>query len=306
MISSTVGPILTNRLQIGLGTVQFGLPYGIANRGIRPAISEVREILDYAAEEGVTILDTAAVYGDAERIIGGIIRPEHKFKIVTKSPAFGCQHISNDHANILENSLNTSLKYMRLEMLYGLLIHSGDDLLTEGGERLIERAMRLKELGKVAKVGVSVYEPLQTEKILDRYRIDLIQLPLNVLDQRFFSSGILSQLKDSSIEVHARSAFLQGALLMSPDQLPPHFECVMGTLLNYRNTLIRLGITPMQAAIDFIKRQPSVHAIVVGVCSVKQLKDILDAYRLPKTDIKGFEPFAVHKLSVIDPRKWPQ
>lgn len=293
------------RPRVGLGTVQFGLEYGIANEGARPTFGEVQRILDCAEGHGVSLLDTAALYGDAEAVLGRALPAGHRFDVVTKTPVFGGALIEARHADMLERAVHTSLKRLRLDDLYGLLIHSADDLLVEGGEWLMERAQTLRARGEVRKVGVSVYEPAQAERILEHHTIDLIQIPLNVLDQRFSSSGILDKLQKAGVEIHSRSVFLQGALLMSPDKLPPHFEGARDKLRRYREVLTGLDITPAEAAVDFVKRQPQVDGLIVGVCSVQQLGEVMAAYHARCPPCVHFADFAEREGRVIDPRLWP-
>ncbi len=291
--------------RLGIGTVQFGMEYGIANMGPRPQRQEIQSILDYASDQGVSIIDTASSYGEAEVVLGETMPKEHQFHVVTKCPSFNKKTITKHEADALEDSFNKSLLRLGADHVYGLLIHNSRDLLANGGELLLERARKLKKSNKVRKLGVSVYDPDEAQHILNRHSIDLIQLPLNVLDQRFILSGIMSKLAEKNIEVHVRSIFLQGALLMSPLELPSHFEGVREQMNMYHTELSNLGITPMEAAIEFVKRQRSIHGLIVGLCSKEQLVEIIAAYRLPPLPISGFERFSQNDERIVDPRRWP-
>src|SRR5579862_469788 len=173
-----------SNMKLGLGTVQFGLDYGVANSTGKVPPSEVSRILALAAREGFAVLDTAHLYGESERVLGETLVPDTPFHIVTKTPKFGVTPILETHADMLEQAAESSLRLMRLSRLYGLLIHHAPDALADGSDRLFERLMCLKESRRIEKIGVSVYDLDELEAILDRHPIDLVQLPFSVIDQR--------------------------------------------------------------------------------------------------------------------------
>ena len=82
-------------MKLGLGTVQFGMNYGMSNLRGRTPPAEVDHILRLAADNGVQVLDTAAVYGDSEVVLGKLLAPDHDFRIVTKIPGFKTPTISS-------------------------------------------------------------------------------------------------------------------------------------------------------------------------------------------------------------------
>ena len=205
--------------RIGLGTAQFGLNYGISNRSGQTPKKEVSKILQCALESNITTIDTASTYGNSEEILGHSIN-DKRFDIVTKTIPTFKKEISSDHVKIVCDGVFESLRRLHLDRLYGLLVHHCDDLIIDGGESLFRRLSDLKAQNLFLKLGVSVYSAEEIEFVLKNYDIDIIQIPMNVFDQRLLQSGMLKKLKNSGIEVHVRSAFLQGIVFMDPQELP--------------------------------------------------------------------------------------
>jgi len=292
-------------MKIGLGTVQFGLDYGVSNQqGITPG-AEVKDILTLAWESGITILDTAASYGVSEEVIGKSIPEGMPFKIVTKTPPFKKERIDKADAATLKASFRQSLKKLRKPAIYGLLVHHAADLLVHGGPYLWQAMEELKAAGLVAKIGVSVYSPQEIDELLERYLPDLIQLPVNVFDQRMIQGGHLRRLKDRGIEIHSRSVFLQGLLLMPPEEIAPYFDTIKPVIMQYHSAMQNKRITPLTAALGFVYQQAEIDHIIVGVNNRLHLEEIIKVVGDIQTSGKlDFSNYAVHDESIINPALW--
>lgn len=292
-------------MKIGLGTVQFGLDYGVSNpQGITP-IAEVKDILMFAWKSGITILDTAVSYGMSEEVIGQSIPEGMSFKIVTKTPLFKKDRIDKADATRLEETFLQSLKRVKQPALYGLLVHHATDLLVPGGPYLWQTMEALKAAGLVKKIGVSVYSPREIEELSEKYRLDLIQLPVNVFDQRMIQGGYLRHLKDLGIEIHSRSVFLQGLLLMSPEELSPYFNPIRPMIMNYHSTMQNRRISPLAAALGFVYQQPEIDHILVGVNIQSHLEEIINVvHNIETMGNVDFSVYAVHDESIINPSSW--
>ncbi|MCC6544191.1 MAG: aldo/keto reductase [Nitrospirae bacterium] len=289
-------------MKIGLGTVQFGIDYGISNQDGKTSLNEIKKILDIAMHNGISLIDTAAMYGTSEEALGKTLSDGYKFKIVTKTARFSSSTITLDDAQRLEGFFSQSLHKMKHASIYGLLIHNADDLLSKNGHLLFSKMSELKQKGLVEKIGVSVYTALQVDEILENYQIDIIQLPINVFDQRLLISGHLSKLKKRGVEIHARSAFLQGVLLMSPETLPPFFDSVREHLKNYSRIIHQHGLTPARAALGFLNNIADIDYIICGVNNHTQLKEIC-AEVIPVEAI-DFTSFALSDESILNPSNW--
>ncbi len=255
--------------KLGLGTVQWGLPYGIANQNGITAPETVTAILAEARRCGVRVLDTAALYGEAEAVLGA--NPLDGFQVITKTPRFATSTISGQQASQLVDVFQQSLLRLSTGRVYGLLVHHADDLLTPGGENLVAAMTTLKESRAVEKIGVSVYTGEQLDAVLEIFRPDIVQLPLSVLDQRILSHARLERMHDAGIEIHARSVFLQGLLLMPLERAPRYFDPIRPLLTRWHSAAAAQGLTPAQAALGFVRDLPFVDAVLVGVEDLAQL-----------------------------------
>jgi aryl-alcohol dehydrogenase-like predicted oxidoreductase len=285
--------------KLAIGTVQFGLDYGINNdTGMTPD-REVNKILAYCLDKGINVLDTAHLYGESEKVLGRFNKIE-KFRIITKTPHFKNEVLTESDASLLEETYNTSIKRLK-RIPDGLLIHNGNDLLRCGGERLYEKMLAMKNDERVSAIGVSLYSPEQCEKLIERYEFDLVQLPMSVYDQRFLLSGMIDRLFSRNVEIHVRSAFLQGLLLM--DKLPRHFRSIFHIHKNFIAYCKSIGKTPLQVATMFIIGNDKVSKLVAGVNNKRQLIEIAEN-SVFSTDQSKLRSFSIDDESIINPSKW--
>lgn len=291
---------MTNFNKFGLGTVQWGLPYGVYNPHGMTSPQTVKLILNEARNCGVEVLDTASVYGSAEAVLGA--NSIQRFKVVTKTPVFTTPHVTEFDVNQLRVTFENSLTLLSCKKVYGLLIHHAENLLVPGGDKLLTAMRQLKDHGLVEKIGVSVYDGMQIDCLLKQFKPDLIQLPLNVLDQRMLASGHLALLKNEGVEIHVRSVFLQGLLLMPLKQIPVFFEPIRPLLTRWHHAAHEQGLTVNQAAIAFVKNIPYVDNVLVGLVSLEQFRACHDDFLLGKDfDATGL---ACHDPAFINPSFW--
>lgn len=290
-------------MKIGLGAAQFGLDYGVSNRGGQTYQQEVEKILAVAATNGVDMIDTAASYGDSEAVLGRALTSNNEFKLITKTRSFAGKAITEDDAQELEKTFRCSLEKLGRSSVYGLLVHQADDLLCRGGDMLMERMKVLQGAGLVKKIGISVYSAEQIDRLLANYDFDLIQLPVNLLDQRLIKSGHLVKLKARNVEIHARSVFLQGLVLMPPETLPLFFKPIRAHLETCRRAFDAKGISPLMAALAFASGVYELDAIICGVNDHAQLEGICAAARAT-TDIADFGQFALDDEVFLNPANW--
>ncbi|MBI3899066.1 MAG: aldo/keto reductase [Gammaproteobacteria bacterium] len=291
-------------MKLGLGTVQFGLDYGVSNAGGRVPEAEVEKILATAGRAEISVLDTANLYGDSEAVLGRTIPPDQHFRVVTKTLQFRTARLTDHDAHALRVGFEQSLTRLGAEQVYGLLVHHADDLLVDGGEALHAEMLRLRASGQVAKIGVSVYDTRQLDDVLERYPVDLVQLPLNVCDRRFISGGHLAALQRAGVEVHARSAFLQGLLLMDDAKIHRYFDPYRDRLRAYFRALADAGLSRLQGALAFVASVPEVDIALVGVTSQVELVQIVDALAQPLPDYTFFDEFTIADEGLINPSRW--
>ena len=292
-------------MKLGLGTVQFGMDYGISNQKGQTPESEVKEVLSLAVQRGLKVIDTACRYGNSEEMIGHCIPENNTCRIVTKTPIFKKKCIDREDAQLLKQTFYSSLKKLRQQSIYGLLIHYSDDLLCENGSMLWESMQELKEEGLVKKIGVSVYSPAQVDAILAFYNIDLVQLPVNIFDQRMIQHGHLKKLKDLGIEIHSRSVFLQGLLLMNPEEMPEYFSSIRDKMMKYREYLRTNSMSQIQAALTFVYRIPEIDTVIVGVNDSRQFRALCEIKCSDALQYQiDFSSYYIEDERIINPFHW--
>jgi aryl-alcohol dehydrogenase-like predicted oxidoreductase len=285
--------------KLSLGTVQFGLDYGIANEAGQVSLVEAQCILCLAKENEIDVLDTAIAYGTSEEVLGKV--GVDGFRVVTKLPTL--PEDQNNVASWVTQQVRESLTRLRQKKLYGLLLHRSEDLSGSKGGQLIQALADLKDAGVVQKVGVSIYSPDELEVVCNKIKIDLVQAPLNIVDRRLQFSGWLDRLKDDGVEVHTRSAFLQGLLLMERSKIPQKFSRWSSLWDQWREKWKVLGVSPLAASLAYPLSLEQVDQVIVGVDSAAQLLEIL---QVAKNVNEGPDTSFMRStdLDLINPSNW--
>lgn len=285
-------------MEIAIGTAQFGLPYGIANNNEQVSNSMVEDILAAAIGNNISTLDTAAAYGSSEEVLGAI--GVGKFDVVSKLAPRNCENSALD--GWVKSSVETSIKRLKLDSIYGYLLHRPMELLGKNGEVIYDTLVDLKSQGMLKKIGVSVYDPEELELLSQYYSFDLIQFPLSVFDRRMLDSGWLTRLKAQGVELHVRSAFLQGLLLMSPKERPPYFDQWEALFSTFDSWLEDSSLTPLQACVGFLNGISEVDKLVVGVNSVEHFMEVITAASDKTIEV----PAAIQSfdMALINPGSW--
>jgi aryl-alcohol dehydrogenase-like predicted oxidoreductase len=286
--------------RLALGTVQIGQPYGVANLSGQIGLDESRAILAHAESAGLDLLDTAVAYGESERRLGEI--GVGHWRVVSKLPAVpqDCPDISS----WVEESVVGSLERLGVTALYGLLLHSPQQLLDSQGDEIYRALVALKDLGIVQNIGVSVYGPDELEALVPHFKMDLVQAPFNVIDRRLATSGWLARLHNAGIEVHVRSVFLQGLLLMEADHRPEQFDKWQPLWATWHRWLKEHALEPLQACLGFVLSHSEIDQVLVGVDSLAQMKAILAntgaTAEMPPQSLMSDDP------NLINPSRWIQ
>jgi aryl-alcohol dehydrogenase-like predicted oxidoreductase len=285
-------------MRLALGTAQFGLPYGIANREGQVTNSAAKAMLQLAAKNGIDMLDTAIVYGESETCLGEV--GVQGFKLVTKLPVVpdGCVDVSG----WVQEQVNQSLARLGVNTVYGLLLHRPQQLLGTSGKALYQTLQVLKETGLVQKVGISVYAPRELEALIPQYHFDLVQTPFNLMDRRLHTTGWLQRMKYEGVEIHTRSAFLQGLLLMPQTAIPPKFAPWSDLWGKWHEWLSGNNISAVQACLAFPLSVPEIDRVVVGADNVSQLVQIISA---AASDVPSDLPdLSCDAENLINPAEW--
>jgi aryl-alcohol dehydrogenase-like predicted oxidoreductase len=284
--------------KIAIGSAQFGLNYGVSNQHGKVEHLEVASILYEAYTRGIEIIDTAIAYGNSEQLLGEI--GISSWKVVSKLPKVPTEITAT--STWVEQSVCGSLQRLNTSQLYGLLLHRPEQLLSAQGESLYRSLHLMKDQGLVQKIGISIYSPTELETLCDHFSFDLIQVPYNILDRSLERSGWLSKLKSLGVEVHVRSVFLQGLLLMNSLNRPAYFSRWQSFWQQWEQWLTETQLTSLQACLRFVLANPDIDRVVVGVDSLSQLQEILVAttgkFPSPPDGLSCDDP------ALINPSRW--
>lgn len=282
--------------RIAIGSVQFGMPYGIYKNS-KVKRKEVFDILDFAKKSGIHVIDTAFEYGESEKVIGEYIESRHfSFDIVSKFP------FSDIHP--VRYFLNTSLKKLHTKNLYGYLFHNFE-MFRRKSETFVELE-KVKEEGLIKKVGFSLYYPHELEFLLkNKVLFDLIQLPYNILDQRF--SPYFPILKKKGVEIHVRSIFLQDLLLINPNKLKRRFLKIKPKLTLLSEISQNLGLPISSICLNFVHLNNYIDKIVIGLRKKEYLENNLRALKdmkFVKTKYHDLKLLKEEDENIIIPINW--
>ncbi|WP_028129289.1 aldo/keto reductase [Selenomonas sp. AE3005] len=247
-----------------LGTVQFGMKYGVNNAlGRQPDKEECYEIIEKALNSGISCFDTASAYGTAESLLGefswGRLTPHIISKLSPECP-------NDDKAVAMK--IRKSLQRLSLTKLYGYMLHRGADMQKDA---VMAGMVAAKEQGLVEKIGVSIYEPEEALQAVDDNRVDIIQIPYNVLDKRLDKAGFFVKAKKNNKEIYARSSFLQGLLLMKPDEAEKRVPQSGRFIAEFQTIAKAQGYTPTEAAMLYSLCNEGIDYVVFGVETLGQL-----------------------------------
>jgi len=291
--------------KLALGTVQLGLRYGIREREYKPpSPEEASAILATAATCGMNFVDTAFEYGESEEVLGSLRPREWRPRLITKTPKFREGAFFPKTGRWLQKAYELSCTDLRVESCYALLVHDPGNLLQPGGHHLIEAIRALKQSGKVGKIGVSAYDRRQIVEVSKVFPFEMIQLPINLADQRLLRDGTLHELRSRGVEILVRSAFLQGALLLEPDEVPAGMQGLNPALAELKRRSAEVGVSVIHALLRFALDLAEVDAVVVGVNRAAQLKELCGFSQQPLPANFNRSPLPVSDEELLNPGTW--
>ena len=279
-------------MHLTIGTAQFGFKYGLDK--IKISDKEILKIKKIISKNNIKYWDTAINYGRSEKILGNL---KIEKKIITKI-SLPKKKVKN-LKNWFSFTLKRSLKRVKVKSLHGLLIHSTSDILSSNKD-FLNFIKESKKRKLVSKIGVSVYDITEVEKILKFWKPDIIQLPINIFDQRFLKNNLLKKIKNKRIEIYARSCFLQGILLKN--QLRMGNNKSKKIFKNFVTWCVKNRTSQLTSCLHFIKRIKEIKSIVIGFDNASQLNEIINAFN--KKAILVPNKFVNKEKRLIDPRKW--
>jgi len=284
-------------MKIALGSANFGDRYTFVKKKI--PLKEIRLIEQIVKKSKIHLVDTADIYKSSQKIIGKTSL--NKLKIVSK---IKLKKKNQLNPNIpLEKKILSILKELKIKRIYALLLHDYKDTIGTMGSLNLEALKSLKKKKLVSKIGLSIYDPSELEKVWKIWKPDIVQAPLNVFDQRIYQSNWLKKLNKNNIEVHVRSCFLQGLLVKyENNRLYKRFEKWKNLLNEWNNWCNKNKISRLAACINFVKKFKNVSYLVVGVESAQQLEQIVKIFNKKIFYIPNF--FRSKDRKLIEPINW--
>lgn len=291
-----------------LGTVQFGLSYGIQGNG-QPLKEKVFEMLNYAIDNEIEVLDTASVYGDAENILGAYLRenPERigEVRVVSKlKPDAFLAHERSNWAGIAVEYAKESLAHLGIKRFTAYLFHNASYIFDENAVGALEA---VRKQGLTERIGVSVYTPEEAMKALDYPSITVIQIPYNLFDQRLDACGFFEKAKDQDVLVFARSSLLQGLVMMDPENLPVRVSFAKNALKQFLEICNAYGIAPLEAAVGYVGCRQGIDYVVFGVDNFRQLDEYISIRNtiLPESMVERIRnAFSNVDERLVNPTLW--
>lgn len=279
-----------------LGTVQFGLNYGINNSIGKPSKNKVFEILDFAFTSGIKTLDTANAYGNSELLIGEYIetRKQTEFNVCSKF------NVSID----IENIIKSTLSRLNSKKLYSFSFHNYD-CYKSAADLEIEKLLKHKQNGIIEKIGVSIYTNEQLREVINCSWIDVIQLPYNLLDCNFEKVTLLKLAKSKQKIIHSRSAFLQGLFYMDINNLPLKLIPLMPYLKLIDSIAFENNVSKNQLALNFVLQNSYIDKVLIGVDTVEQLSENLNCITILNSKVLNqIEAIDVKENELLNPANW--
>ena len=284
--------------KFAIGTAQFGFVYGIANKLGQVRAEEARDILACAKKAGINMLDTAIGYGNCESVLGNI--GISGWEVISKLPAIPVDCL--DIKKWVYDTVHETLSRLNTSKISGLLLHKPEQLIKENGSIIYDALVTLKADNLVDKIGVSIYDPYELDAICSNYQFDVVQAPLNIIDRRLVNSGRLCNLVEQGIEVHVRSVFMQGLLLMRPDSRPSIYNRWQALWEFWQDWLEQSEITPLEACLAYVLNQQGIDRIIIGVDSLSQFEEVLQAATSKITDFP--QELQCEDIELINPTLW--
>ena len=286
---------MSNRICIG--SANFGLNYGYKKKKLNK--KKIKMIIDYSYKMGINYIDTAISYGNTNKISGDL--QSKKFNFVTKLP------LPPKKIKSLKNwcisTIIKAKKKLNVDHIYGLLIHDTKILENKNNANEIYEALNILKKKKIInKVGLSIYDPTELDCYFNTYKFQIIQFPFNIFDRRILNSGWLQKLSKKKVELHVRSVFLQGLLLVELEKIPKKLKKWNKYFLKLNKFVEKKNISKKRACISFVRKYKTIDKFVIGINDLDQLKENLTLFG--DKIIKIPSNLEVKSQKLLNPKMW--
>ncbi len=279
-----------------LGTVQFGLDYGINNIKGKPTSTQVFEMLDYAVSKGVKIIDTADAYGNAIELLG-VFNITHPgvFTINTK-------FISKREPLI--NQVSNAFDLLHVDNINTYFYHSFNDFVND--PELLHELVAMKQNNQIRKIGVSIYDNDEFSTAINTPEIDVIQFPFNLLDNYNQRGELMKLAKEKGKELQIRSVFLQGLFFKSLENIPNRMAPLKPYLHKINDLSNEYHMSVEKLALLYALQQPEIDNVLLGVDNLEQLRHNLNIghQNLTPEIINSINQIMVKETELLYPKNW--
>ena len=294
--------------ELCLGTVQFGMKYGINNTIGQPSEKDIFTMLDTAIENGIRIVDTARAYGTAEISLGRYFEERKNtdsLRVISKLRPNVIENNETNIGGVVRRELEETLQRLHISHLDGYLLHTPEYIYRS---EIVQALRSIKKEGLVDHIGVSIYELEEGYAAIKSEEIDYIQLPYSILDQRGMREGFIREAKQAGVTIFTRSAFLQGLFMMEYTRIPQYLKNVIPYLEKFERLLQEYKVEKVDALIQFVLQEKGVDYLVFGVDTKEQLLQDIDVAKrvsVPAEFIEKLkETFVEIEKSIIFPSLW--
>lgn len=293
-----------------IGTVQLGKTYGIDTLG-KPSDEEAQSILKYSVDNGINVFDTAPDYGDSEKMIGKFLNshPESDICVVTKLDCHYDKDIWENKEIIsrkIREDFNLSCKKLGLDKIPVYLVHNAPAAFKNNAV-VLDVLNEIKSEEKIGSVGVSLYTGDELKRCIDDKRVEVVQIPFNILDRRLAVSGLLDMAQKRGLAVFARSTYLQGLLLMEPERIPEYLNEAVGPIKELRSIAEESGRSIKELCLKYVLSLSGIDSIVVGINSIEQIREnikVFDSGPLDKEIIEAIDKIPIPPEDILNPGNW--
>lgn len=288
-----------NIQKLVLGTAQFGMNYGVANKTGKINKSEMFNILRTSRLNGIKTLDTASGYGNCQKDLGDLGIDE--WEVISKISNYGYKK-NEIKANIILQ-IKKTLKDLNIKSIDTLLLHTPDDLTGEYRYEIYNALLESKRKQFCKKIGISAYEYDQVLKITEEFKIDVVQFPYSIFNTELDTTGLISYLRKHKIEIHVRSIFLQGLLLMGSQERGSYFKKWDVLFERWESWIIKNDISKIEACVSYVLQNKYIDKIILGIDTKEHLQEILEIFK--KSNHKEIPNlFSCEDQKLTNPLNW--
>jgi len=289
--------------RLGLGTLALGRDYGIRIQGskMRPSASDSAQILQFALDMGIKLIDTARMYGESEAIIGEAIgHRRHEYVLASKVAQYPGE------PKRVRESVEASLRALRTDVID--LVQVQCSVTDQMPDRATTDALlELKRSGEIRYVGASVYGAELAAAAMASRDFDCLQVAYNVLDRRM-EKQLLPATGKENIGVLARSVLMKGALTERVEGLPEELYSVKMAVRDLDHLAAEEVECLPELAYRYALSEPAVASVLAGVTSLRELEQ---AFRwasrgaLSAKLLDQIRALPILPAQVLTPAFWP-